>query len=86
MQAKLLARAMEIVGGRIQLLARLGATEHALSFWLAGRAVIPLAVFLKVVDIVLEDDLARKAQDRRTRPRPMAAANEDDPGASSAAK
>jgi hypothetical protein len=34
---------------------------------------MPMDVFLAVVDVILEDDLARKAQDRRMQPRPPAA-------------
>jgi hypothetical protein len=33
--------------------------------WLTGRATPPEAVFLRVVDLVLEDDIARAAMDRR---------------------
>jgi hypothetical protein len=73
LQLKLLARAVEISGGTARLRARLGVAEHALLLWLRGRALMPMDVFLSVVDIILEDDLARKAQDRRVHPRPSAA-------------
>ena len=73
LQPKLLARALEIAGGPVRLRERLGVAEHSLMLWMRDRAVMPMDVFLAVVDIVLEDDLARKAQDRRGRPRPAAA-------------
>ena len=73
LQLKLLARAVEISGGPARLRERLGVPEHSLLLWLRGRAVMPMDVFLAVVDIILEDDLARKAQDRRVQPRPSAA-------------
>jgi hypothetical protein len=73
LQLKLLARAVEISGGTARLRARLGVAEHALLLWLRGRALMPMDVFLAVVDVILEDDLARKAQDRRMQPRPPAA-------------
>jgi hypothetical protein len=42
--------------------------------WLSGRATVPESVFLVAVDIVMRDDLARAAQDRRAAPR-----NEESP-------
>lgn len=36
-----------------------------MQLWLAGRATPPDRVFLKLVDIVLADDIARATQDRR---------------------
>jgi hypothetical protein len=73
LQLKLLARAVEISDGTARLRERLGVAEHSLLLWLRGRAAMPMDVFLAVVDIILEDDLARKAQDRRGQPRPAAA-------------
>jgi hypothetical protein len=69
LQDKLLKRALEIAGGESALAVRLGAEPHALSLWLAGRASPPQRIFLVLVDLILQDDLARAAQDRREQPR-----------------
>ena len=65
LKVRLLARACDIAGGRERLAARLDVEAHALEFWLAGRATPPDRVFMAVVDLVLEDDIARARQDRR---------------------
>ena len=74
-QARLLARAIEIAGGSSQLCDNLGVEAHALNLWLAGRATTPQRIFLALVDIVLDDDLSRAAQDRRRAPREDAQAS-----------
>jgi hypothetical protein len=68
-QARLLQRAAEICGGPHRLCARLGATDRQLKRWIAGEVRLPEAVFLAASDIVLEDDVARAEQDRRSMPR-----------------
>jgi hypothetical protein len=65
LKARLITRACDIAGGRERLASRLGVEVHSLEFWLSGRATPPEAVFLKAVDLVLDDDLARAKQDRR---------------------
>lgn len=65
LKARLLRRACDIVGGRERLAGRLDVEIHALEFWMSGRATPPDRVFLSVVDMVLEDDIARATQDRR---------------------
>ncbi len=65
LKQRALERASDIAGGVERLSHRLGIDRHALELWLTGRATPPEAVFLRVVDLVLEDDLARAAQDRR---------------------
>jgi hypothetical protein len=65
LKVRLLARACDILGGRERLAERLDVEAHALEFWLAGRATPPDRVFMAVVDLVLEDDIARARQDRR---------------------
>ena len=65
LKARLVQRACEIAGGRERLASRLGVELHSLEFWLSGRATPPERVFLSVVDMVLEDDIARAALDRR---------------------
>ena len=68
-QGRMLKRAAEICGGYRMLCAQLGVSEFRLRQWLDGKALLPDPVFLKAADIVLEDDIARAAQDRRTNPR-----------------
>jgi DNA-binding transcriptional regulator YdaS (Cro superfamily) len=65
LKAKLLRRACDIVGTRERLAAILGVEMHSLEFWMSGRATPPERIFMSVVDLVLEDDIARAAQDRR---------------------
>ena len=65
LKRRVLQRACEIAGSAAKLAERLDVEHHALEFWLSGRARPPERVFLAVVDIVLEDDLARASQDRR---------------------
>lgn len=69
LQPRLLARAMEIAGGRGELVSLLNVEDHAFGLWLAGRATLPDRVFRALVDLILEDDIARAAQDRRAMPR-----------------
>lgn len=70
-----LRRAAEIVGGAAQLRARLDVETHSIELWLSGRATPPEWVFLRAVDLVLRDDVARKEQDRRSAPRDGAEAS-----------
>ena len=65
LKRKLLARGAEIAGGSERLSKRLDVEHHALEFWLSGRATPPERVFLAVVDLIADDDIARAAQDRR---------------------
>jgi hypothetical protein len=64
-----LRRAADIAGGPAALRERLEVQEHALELWLADRATVPDRVFFLAVDIVVQDDMARAAQDRRATPR-----------------
>lgn len=64
-----LRRAADITGGSSALQQRLNVEPHALELWLAGRATVPEWVFMLAVDLVLRDDIARAAQDRRAAPR-----------------
>jgi hypothetical protein len=64
-----LRRAADIAGGPAALRERLEVQEHALELWLADRATVPDRVFFLAVDIVVQDDMARAAQDRRAAPR-----------------
>ena len=69
LQSTLLRRAAQITGGYSQLCEYLGVSEARLRLWLAGSVRLPDPVFLKAVDLVLQDDIARAAHDRRQRPR-----------------
>jgi DNA-binding transcriptional regulator YdaS (Cro superfamily) len=64
-----LQRAVQIAGGMETLAARLGTDWKSVSQWAGGEAPMPERVFLEAVDLVLEDDVARSAQDRRRSPR-----------------
>lgn len=69
LKRRLLERAAEIVGDREALSELLDVDRRALDLWLAGRATLPERVFATATEIVLRDDIARAAQDRRTKPR-----------------
>lgn len=68
-QARLLERAIKIAGGMRPLSIRLGIEEGDLKFWSEDKASMPGRVFLSLADLILEDDIARAAQDRRNGPR-----------------
>ena len=57
---------------------RLEVDGHSVKLWIDGKARLPERIFLKAADIVLEDDIARAAQDRRAAPRLGAASNDGD--------
>ncbi len=69
LKRRLLERAAEIVGNNGLLSQRLDVDRHSLELWLSGRATLPDRVFQSAMDIVLRDDIARAAQDRRKAPR-----------------
>ena len=69
LQAKLLRRALAIVGGRAELASRLAVQEETLQPWIEDRATAPSNVYHAVLDLILEDDIARAMQDRRRAPR-----------------
>lgn len=77
LQVSLLNRAQQIVGGRRDLREFLGVSDECLAFWLASRVRLPDALFLKIVDLVLRDDIARASDDRRHRPRVDGVASND---------
>jgi hypothetical protein len=49
-----LQRAAEILGGEEELQAHLGAPATKLALWLQGTATPPTAIFLKVVDLLVD--------------------------------
>jgi hypothetical protein len=61
-------RALAICGGARVLCARLGVNVTKLHAWIDGEE-IPRAHLLKIVEIVLTDYDAWRAQDRRSEPR-----------------
>lgn len=72
-QRRLLERAIQVAGGVRQLGIRLGVDEHSVLLWLDDKAAMPGRAFLTLADLILEDDIARAAQDRRQLPRRPAA-------------
>jgi hypothetical protein len=69
LRTTVLRRAADISGGASALQQRLRVDQHALELWLSGRATVPEWVFVLAVDVVVRDDIARAAQDRRGSPR-----------------
>jgi hypothetical protein len=69
LRTTVLRRAADISGGAPALQQRLRVEQHALELWLSGRATVPEWVFILAVDLVVRDDIARAAQDRRGAPR-----------------
>jgi hypothetical protein len=69
LRRRALERAITIAGGAQALRRRFNLADHQLEFWLRGRARVPDDVFDAAVDLILEDDIARAAQDRREGPR-----------------
>jgi hypothetical protein len=69
LQPKLFKRAIEIAGDAQTLCTKLRIDPHALKLWSEGRATPPGWVLQVVIDLILADDLARAAQDRRQQPR-----------------
>jgi len=81
-QGRLIRRAIEIAGSPAALCRRLGVDEHALLFWMGGKARMPDSAFLACADLLLNDDIARAAQDRRGQPRSAANDGDGAPGPS----
>lgn len=69
LKKKILERAAQILGDNDRLASLLEVDRHALELWLSGRATLPERVFTDAMELVLQDDIARAAQDRRAQPR-----------------
>lgn len=69
LQATLLERAAQILGSPEELCEYLGVSEARLELWRAARVRLPDPIFLKAVDLVLQDDIERASRDRRQRRR-----------------
>jgi hypothetical protein len=67
LQPVLLRRAAEIKGGVRELCEYLEVSYARMELWQAGKARLPDPIFLKAVDLVLRDDIARASHDRRQR-------------------
>jgi hypothetical protein len=71
---RVLERAAARLGGAAALAAKLGIGERVLSRYLEGRELVPDALFLRAVDIVLEQlpevqkESEAKSQDERRNP------------------
>jgi hypothetical protein len=83
LRTTVLRRAADISGGVSALQQRLRVEQHALELWLSGRATVPEWVFVQAVDLVVRDDIARAAQDRRGSPRAQDGKNDQDTARSS---
>ncbi|MGQ0545530.1 MAG: YdaS family helix-turn-helix protein [Betaproteobacteria bacterium] len=59
-QIRALQKAIELAGGRRALAARLGVKAADIEKWLGGRAEVPRDVFLRVVELLV-DELAPDA-------------------------
>ena len=70
----LIQRAAEIFGGMPGLASFLRVAEHSLYLWALGKARAPTRVVEALVDLVLQDDVARAKEDRRQEPRATARA------------
>ena len=57
-----LRRAARIVGGELKLALRLGVTPSHLALWLAGIEAPPGDIFLRAVDLVMDDKLQSRTR------------------------
>jgi len=65
LHARALRRAAQVLGGVEPLRAYLGVSMKDLSRWMAGEVCAPDSVFLRVVDLLAEDELAGLRQGMR---------------------
>jgi hypothetical protein len=71
--SRTLRKAMTIVGGADELALRVGVAPPIIGAWLAGRITMPTSYFLKLVDIVMNDERLEhgltepKREERRAR-------------------
>jgi hypothetical protein len=57
-QARVLRRALEILGGIEAAEAHLGLPGSLLTFWLCEKGGMPNSVFLRLVDLIMEHEIA----------------------------
>lgn len=72
LRLRTLQRARAILGSSTLLGARLAVSTRSVDAWLSGVQPIPQDIFELATEIVLVDDLARAAGDRRRQPRQAA--------------
>jgi hypothetical protein len=60
-EGRALRRAVELAGSRENLAKRIGARIEELDKWLAGTGRPPREIFLRVVDVILDDSPAPSA-------------------------
>jgi hypothetical protein len=60
MQAHVLARAVEALGGVDELASRLEISPGVVRVWMDGKLSLPHRVFFELVDIISEADLRRE--------------------------
>jgi len=66
---KALERASAVKGGIGKLAAQLAVSESTLVLWMKGKATLPAAMFEKVLDILLDGDMAALTGSLRTEPK-----------------
>jgi hypothetical protein len=66
--AKTLQRAAEIVGGEQELALRLQVTPSHLALWIQGIEQPPGDIFLRAVDLVVDNDVLSKLPNRSSEP------------------
>lgn len=62
-----LARAVSVIGGIEEAARRLGTSQTGLMLYLEDVQLVPEAVFPRIVDVLLEDELARLSKARFAR-------------------
>jgi hypothetical protein len=60
MQAHVLARAVEVLGGVDELASRLDISPRVVRVWMEGKLSLPHRVFFELVDIISEADALRE--------------------------
>jgi hypothetical protein len=60
MQAHVLARAVEVLGGVDELASRLEISSGVVRVWMDGKLSLPHRVFFELVDIISEADARRE--------------------------
>jgi CheY-like chemotaxis protein len=67
---KALERASAVKGGIAKLAAHLAVSESTLALWMKGKATVPASVFEKVLDVLLDGDMAALTGSVRTEVKP----------------
>ena len=67
---KALERASAVKGGMSKLASHLAVSETTLALWMKGKATLPAAMFEKILDILLDGDMAALTGSVRTNLKP----------------